>query len=79
MLERKYRRKAGRTASGLIDRDLGNPDLQEAVGCGLVRYCPICDGFEASDLRIGVLGGAHDAAFGVPRLTCWPSAGRTRK
>jgi thioredoxin reductase (NADPH) len=65
-------------ASGLIDRDLGNPDLQEAVGRGLVRYCPICDGFEASDLRIGVLGGAHDAAFGVPRLTCRPSAGRTR-
>jgi thioredoxin reductase (NADPH) len=28
-------------ASGLIDRDLGNPDLQEAVGRGLVRYCPI--------------------------------------
>jgi thioredoxin reductase (NADPH) len=49
-------------ASGLIDRDLGNPDLQEAVGRGLVRHCPICDGFEASDLRIGVLGGAHDAA-----------------
>jgi thioredoxin reductase (NADPH) len=49
-------------ASGLIDRDLGNPDLQEAVGRGLVRYCPICDGFEASDLRIGVLGSAPDAA-----------------
>jgi thioredoxin reductase (NADPH) len=41
-------------ASGLIDRDLGNPDLQEAVGRGLVRHCPICDGFEASDLRIGL-------------------------
>jgi thioredoxin reductase (NADPH) len=49
-------------ASGLIDRDLGNSDLQQAVGRGLVRYCPICDGFEASDLRIGVLGSAHDAA-----------------
>jgi thioredoxin reductase (NADPH) len=49
-------------ASGLIDRDLGNSDLQQAVGCGLVRYCPICDGFEASDQRIGVLGSADDAA-----------------
>jgi thioredoxin reductase (NADPH) len=49
-------------ATGLIDRDLGNPDLQEAVGRGLVRYCPICDGFEASDLRIGILGSADDAA-----------------
>jgi thioredoxin reductase (NADPH) len=48
-------------ASGLVDRDLGDPDLREAVGYGLVRYCPICDGFEASDLRIGVLGSADDA------------------
>jgi thioredoxin reductase (NADPH) len=49
-------------ASGLVDRDLANSDLREAVGSGLVRYCPICDGFEASDLRIGVLGSANDAA-----------------
>ncbi|NOJ39298.1 NAD(P)/FAD-dependent oxidoreductase [Bradyrhizobium australiense] len=48
-------------ASGLIDRDLGNPDLQQAIAYGLVRYCPICDGFEATDLRIGVLGSANDA------------------
>ncbi|KRR16980.1 NAD(P)/FAD-dependent oxidoreductase [Bradyrhizobium retamae] len=48
-------------ASGLIDRDLGDPDLQQAIGYGLVRYCPICDGFEATDLRIGVLGSANDA------------------
>ncbi|WP_083219028.1 NAD(P)/FAD-dependent oxidoreductase [Bradyrhizobium icense] len=48
-------------ASGLVDRDLGDPDLREAVGHGLVRYCPICDGFEATDLRIGVLGSANDA------------------
>ncbi|WP_028348807.1 NAD(P)/FAD-dependent oxidoreductase [Bradyrhizobium murdochi] len=50
-------------ASGLIDRDLGNPDLQQAIGYGLVRYCPICDGFEATDLRIGVLGSANDAGI----------------
>jgi thioredoxin reductase (NADPH) len=49
-------------ASGLIDRDLGSPDLQHSVGDGLVRYCPICDGYEATDLRIGVLGSANDVA-----------------
>jgi thioredoxin reductase (NADPH) len=31
----------------------------------LVPYCPICDAFEASDLRIGVLGSADDAAAKV--------------
>ena len=47
-------------ASGLVDRDLGDPVLRESVGDGLVRYCPICDGYEATDLRIGVLGSAND-------------------
>jgi len=47
-------------ASGLVDRDLGDSVLRAAVPDGLVRYCPICDGFEASDLRIGVLGSAND-------------------
>jgi thioredoxin reductase (NADPH) len=49
-------------ASGLADRDLGDPVLRESVGVGLVRYCPICDGYEATDLRIGVLGSANDVA-----------------
>ncbi|WFU19305.1 NAD(P)/FAD-dependent oxidoreductase [Bradyrhizobium sp. CB3481] len=54
------RAKRAVMASGLVDRDLGDPELQQAVGDGLVRYCPICDGFEASDLRIGVLGAADN-------------------
>jgi thioredoxin reductase (NADPH) len=49
-------------ATGLIDKNVPMPDLEQAVERGLVRYCPICDGFEASDLRIGVLGNADDAA-----------------
>jgi thioredoxin reductase (NADPH) len=48
-------------ASGLIDRSGPVAGLEEAVGERLVRYCPICDGFEASDLRIAVLGKADDA------------------
>jgi thioredoxin reductase (NADPH) len=32
----------------------------EAVATGLLRYCPVCDGFEVTDRRVGLLGtGAH--------------------
>lgn len=53
------RAKRAVMASGLVDRDLGDPVLRGSVGDGLVRYCPICDGYEATDLRIGVLGSAN--------------------
>jgi thioredoxin reductase (NADPH) len=29
----------------------------EALARGLVRYCPICDGYELTDKRVGVIGG----------------------
>jgi len=28
----------------------------EAMACGLIRYCPICDGYEVSDKKVGVIG-----------------------
>lgn len=32
----------------------------EALRRGLLRYCPVCDGYEVTDRRIGVIGsGAH--------------------
>ncbi|MBV9457524.1 MAG: NAD(P)/FAD-dependent oxidoreductase, partial [Bradyrhizobium sp.] len=31
------------------------------ISLGLVRYCPVCDGFEASGQRIAVLGHAQEA------------------
>jgi thioredoxin reductase (NADPH) len=49
-------------ATGLVDRNLPIAGLKEAIDHGSIRYCPICDGFEASDLRIGILGPAEDAA-----------------
>jgi thioredoxin reductase (NADPH) len=36
-------------------------NLDEGLRRGLVRYCPICDGYEARDLRIAVLGGRPGA------------------
>nr|WP_086494284.1 NAD(P)/FAD-dependent oxidoreductase [Novosphingobium panipatense] len=33
------------------------PDIHDAaLRCGLLRYCPICDGYEVTDKRVGVLG-----------------------
>lgn len=31
----------------------------EALARGLVRYCPICDGYEVTDKRVGVIGSDH--------------------
>src|ERR1044072_8935090 len=38
----------------------------EGLARGLVRYCPICDGFEVTDRKIGVMGScAHGVAEAV--------------
>ncbi|MGD9965548.1 MAG: NAD(P)/FAD-dependent oxidoreductase [Hyphomonadaceae bacterium] len=37
------------------------PDLDAALHRGLIRYCPICDGFETRGRRIAVLGGRPGA------------------
>ena len=46
---------------------LDSGDHQAAVRSGVLRYCPICDGFEHSEERIAVLGsdlhGAAEAMF----------------
>lgn len=46
---------------------LDSGDHQAAVRNGVLRYCPICDGFEHSDERIAILGsdlhGAAEAMF----------------
>ncbi|HEV7265077.1 MAG TPA: NAD(P)/FAD-dependent oxidoreductase [Falsiroseomonas sp.] len=54
-------------ATGAVDVEPALPDLPDAVRRGLVRYCPICDGFESRDRRIAVIGhgarGAGEALF----------------
>ena len=38
----------------------------EALGRGLIRYCPICDGYEVTDKKVGVIGsGEHGVAEAV--------------
>jgi thioredoxin reductase (NADPH) len=48
-------------ATGLVDSHLPIDGLDAAVWSGAVRYCPICDGFEAIDRRIGVVGSLAEA------------------
>jgi thioredoxin reductase (NADPH) len=47
-------------ATGLLDV---SPELtgKQAAPADAVRYCPICDGYEAMDRKVGVLGTLHDA------------------
>ena len=46
-----------------IDEDLH----EDALARGLIRYCPICDGFEVTDKKVGVIGsdshGVAEALF----------------
>ena len=38
----------------------------EALARGLIRYCPICDGYEVTDKKVGVIGsGAHGVGEAV--------------
>jgi thioredoxin reductase (NADPH) len=41
-----------------------DPELHdEALSRGLIRYCPICDGYEVTDKKVGVIGsGSHGVA-----------------
>jgi thioredoxin reductase (NADPH) len=48
-------------ATGLIDARPSIRGLSDAVAGGSLRFCPICDGYEAMDKRIGVLGPMHEA------------------
>jgi thioredoxin reductase (NADPH) len=56
-------------ATGVVNRrpDMSEADHDSALQRGLLRYCPICDGFEVTDKRIGVIGsgehGAKEALF----------------
>jgi thioredoxin reductase (NADPH) len=48
-------------ATGVTNR---RPPMDEelhddALARGLVRYCPICDGYEVTDKRVGVIGSDH--------------------
>jgi len=49
-------------ATGIVDESPDVPGLDEAVAKGSIRYCPVCDGYEAADHRIGILGHGEGAS-----------------
>jgi thioredoxin reductase (NADPH) len=56
-------------ATGITNRRPQVDDAlhDEALAAGLIRYCPVCDGFEVTDRRVGVIGtgarGVAEAGF----------------
>ncbi|MCB5176403.1 MULTISPECIES: NAD(P)/FAD-dependent oxidoreductase [Microvirga] len=54
-------------ATGAVDIEPDLPDLPNAVQRGLIRYCPICDGYESRDQKVAVIGygdhGLGEAVF----------------
>lgn len=66
---RAWESRAVILASGIIlnQVDLPHDAHEAAIRAGVLRYCPICDGYEHRDSRIGVIGcdsdGAAEALF----------------
>ncbi|MBC9032080.1 NAD(P)/FAD-dependent oxidoreductase [Sphingomonas sp. JC676] len=67
--EREFGARSVLLATGVVNH---RPDMpaelhDEALARGLLRYCPICDAYEVTDRRIGVIGtdehGAREALF----------------
>lgn len=47
-------------ATGVLDIEPELPNLFQAIQQGLIRHCPICDGFEVIDRKVAVIGhGRH--------------------
>lgn len=66
---RAYQARTVLVATGVINNrpeGLGETLHAEALAQGLLRYCPICDGFEVTDQRVAVIGtGTHGTAEAI--------------
>ena len=64
---RTVRARAVLLATGVVDHHPDLPGVERAIERALVRICPICDGFEATDKAVAVIGdsdmGVREAAF----------------
>lgn len=56
-------------ATGVVNNRprISGPDHDLALAKGLIRYCPVCDGYEVNDRNVGVIGtgthGFNEAVF----------------
>jgi thioredoxin reductase (NADPH) len=64
-----YRARSVLLATGVVNRrpDALPDDIHdEALERGLLRYCPVCDGYEVTDKRVAVIGsGKHGTAEAI--------------
>lgn len=65
-----YRARAVLLATGVVNHRPRHllPDVHDpALERGLLRYCPVCDGYEVTDKKVGVIGtgdhGSREALF----------------
>jgi thioredoxin reductase (NADPH) len=58
-------------ATGVVDRVPDLPGVENAVQTGLLRICPICDGFEVSGQTLAVMGDSALAAREALFLTTY--------
>jgi len=65
---RRWRAAAVILATGLADRLPDLADVEQAIACGALRLCPVCDAYEASDQKIGIYGRWEDILPHVPFL-----------
>ena len=68
--DEEFRARTVLLATGVVNnRPEGIEDQlhEEALGRGLIRYCPVCDGYEVTDKRVAVIGtsdhGTAEAQF----------------
>lgn len=53
-------------ATGVVDNEPPIPGVEAAIARGLVRICPICDGYEVIGKTVGVIGDdGHSAAEAI--------------
>ncbi|QNA84029.1 NAD(P)/FAD-dependent oxidoreductase [Sphingomonas sp. So64.6b] len=64
-----FRARSVLLATGVVNNrpDMPCEEHDDALASGLLRYCPICDGYEVTDKRVGVIGtgdhGMREALF----------------
>ncbi|MER9330830.1 FAD-dependent oxidoreductase [Mesorhizobium sp. M0488] len=51
-----FRARKVMLSTGIIDTTPVMPRLRDAMAAGVVRLCPVCDGYEVIDRKIAVLG-----------------------
>lgn len=59
--EQSWRARQVILATGVVDRLPEIDDVEQAIACGALRLCAVCDGYEARDDAIGVLGSGEVA------------------